>query len=126
MDKSSGLRLLCPLTSRKQQRHRSTVAAKSLERGLRLPEVYRADHLGSLLRPPELLKARADLNEGHITPGNLREIEDKAILDALEMQCQVGMRIFTDGEYRRGDSSSLRLWSYAVIGLPLAAEANQH
>jgi 5-methyltetrahydropteroyltriglutamate--homocysteine methyltransferase len=63
--------------------------------------VYRADHVGSLLRPSELLKARADHAEGRIGLGQLREIEDRTILDALEMQRQIGIDVFTDGEYRR-------------------------
>lgn len=61
-----------------------------------MPEVYQADHLGSLLRPPELLQSRADLNEGQITTDNLREIEDNAILEALQIQCHVGIGIFAE------------------------------
>jgi len=62
---------------------------------------YRADHVGSLLRPPELLQARADLNEGRITPEQLREVEDASILKALDLQRQAGIDIYSDGEYRR-------------------------
>lgn len=62
---------------------------------------YRADHVGSLLRPPELLQARMAHEQGRITPAQLRQIEDQAILDVLEMQRQVGVDVFTDGEYRR-------------------------
>ena len=47
---------------------------------------YRADHIGSLLRPAEVLQARAGNAQGRITLEQLREVEDKAILDALEMQ----------------------------------------
>ncbi len=64
---------------------------------------YRADQVGSLLRPAAVLEARADHAEGRIGPEQLRNIEDKAILDALELQRQVGIDVFTDGEYRRGD-----------------------
>ena len=64
---------------------------------------YRADHVGSLLRPPELLQARHDLADGRITREQLREIEDRSILSALEMQRQVGINVLTDGEYRRHD-----------------------
>ena len=63
---------------------------------------YRADHIGSLLRPAEVLNARADYGQGRLTLEQLREIEDKAILGALEMQRQVGIDIFSDGEFRRG------------------------
>ena len=61
-----------------------------------MPEVYRADHLGSLLRSPELLQSKPNLNEGQITTDNLREIEDNAILEALQNQRQVGIGIFTE------------------------------
>lgn len=64
---------------------------------------YRADQVGSLLRPAALLEARAAYAEGRIGWEQLREIEDKAILEALDLQRQVGIDIFTDGEYRRGD-----------------------
>jgi 5-methyltetrahydropteroyltriglutamate--homocysteine methyltransferase len=62
---------------------------------------FRADNIGSLLRPPELLEARAALREGRIDPIRAREIEDRSILKALEMQKAAGVQIFTDGEYRR-------------------------
>jgi 5-methyltetrahydropteroyltriglutamate--homocysteine methyltransferase len=63
---------------------------------------YRADHVGSLLRPPELLAARAARAEGRLDADALRVAEDRAILDAIELQRQVGLGIFTDGEFRRG------------------------
>ena len=63
---------------------------------------YRADHVGSLLRPPELLEARAARAEGRLDADALRVAEDRAILGALELQRQVGLGIFTDGEFRRG------------------------
>ena len=62
---------------------------------------YRADHIGSLLRPAEVLQARAGNAQGRITLEQLREVEDKAILDALEMQRQAGIDILSDGEFRR-------------------------
>jgi 5-methyltetrahydropteroyltriglutamate--homocysteine methyltransferase len=61
----------------------------------------RADNVGSLLRPAELLQARAALREGRITREQSRAIEDRAILSALELQKEAGVDIFTDGEYRR-------------------------
>jgi 5-methyltetrahydropteroyltriglutamate--homocysteine methyltransferase len=61
----------------------------------------RADNVGSLLRPPQLLNARAALREGRITHEQVRAIEDSAILTALELQKTAGVDIFTDGEYRR-------------------------
>ena len=62
---------------------------------------FRADNIGSLLRPPELLQARAALREGRTDENKVREIEDRSILKALEMQKGAGVEIFTDGEYRR-------------------------
>ncbi len=62
---------------------------------------FRADHVGSLLRPPELAQARADAAAGQITPARLREIEDRCIRDAIHMQEQVGLHGITDGEFRR-------------------------
>ena len=67
-----------------------------------MPTPYRADHVGSLLRPTEVLEARAAHAQGRLEGEELRSIEDKAILDALEMQRQIGLEIFTDGEFRRG------------------------
>ncbi len=61
----------------------------------------RADNVGSLLRPPELLEARAALREGRIDRQQARAVEDRAILTALELQKSAGVDIFTDGEYRR-------------------------
>ena len=62
---------------------------------------FRADNIGSLLRPPELLEARKALREGRIDESRLREIEDRSILAALAMQKATGVDVFTDGEYRR-------------------------
>src|ERR671933_1531591 len=62
---------------------------------------YRADHVGSLLRPREVLEAHAAAGEGRISPDQLREVEDRAVLTALDLQRQVGIDVLTDGEYRR-------------------------
>jgi 5-methyltetrahydropteroyltriglutamate--homocysteine methyltransferase len=62
---------------------------------------YRADQVGSLLRPPELLEAREERAAGRITAERLREIENRAILDVLELQRSTGIEVLTDGEYRR-------------------------
>jgi 5-methyltetrahydropteroyltriglutamate--homocysteine methyltransferase len=63
-----------------------------------MPPFYRADHLGSFLRPPEILAARAD---PAIVPEQLRQLEDRHVLRILEQQRDAGLRIFTDGEIRR-------------------------
>ncbi len=62
---------------------------------------YRAGHVGSLLRPPELLAAREEATQGRVSAEQLREAEDKAILKGLDLQREVGIDVYTDGEYRR-------------------------
>jgi 5-methyltetrahydropteroyltriglutamate--homocysteine methyltransferase len=71
---------------------------------------YRADHVGSLLRPPELLEARRQFDEGKIEAARLREVEDTSILKALQLQQESGIDVSTDGEYRRAG------WSAAAAG----------
>jgi 5-methyltetrahydropteroyltriglutamate--homocysteine methyltransferase len=66
-----------------------------------MPDVYRVDHVGSLLRPAEVKQAREDLQQGRLDRSEFRAIEDRAILDALERQQAAGLQVFTDGEYRR-------------------------
>jgi 5-methyltetrahydropteroyltriglutamate--homocysteine methyltransferase len=67
--------------------------------GTRSP--YRADHVGSLLRPPELLSARQRHDDGLLGQRELRQLEDTAILEALRMQEHAGISVLSDGEYRR-------------------------
>ena len=62
---------------------------------------FRADNIGSLLRPTELLQAREAYREGKLQREQLRDIEDRSILKALELQEAAGVEVFTDGEYRR-------------------------
>jgi 5-methyltetrahydropteroyltriglutamate--homocysteine methyltransferase len=62
---------------------------------------FRSDNIGSLLRPPELLQARAAYREGKLQRDQLRDIEDRSILKALDLQKAAGVEVFTDGEYRR-------------------------
>jgi 5-methyltetrahydropteroyltriglutamate--homocysteine methyltransferase len=62
---------------------------------------FRADHVGSLLRPPEVHAARARHASGEITDEELRRVEDAAIADVVRMQEDVGLRSATDGEFRR-------------------------
>ena len=62
---------------------------------------FRADHVGSLLRPQKLLDARAQHAEGKIDDAELRRAEDDAIRDVVAMQEEVGLQSATDGEFRR-------------------------
>ncbi|HWO74130.1 MAG TPA: cobalamin-independent methionine synthase II family protein [Dehalococcoidia bacterium] len=68
---------------------------------------FRADQVGSLLRPPELLKAREEFTSGQITRDQLREVEDACVLRALDMQKQTGISVYTGGEYRRSGWASI-------------------
>jgi len=63
---------------------------------------FRADHVGSLLRPPELLQARAEHAAGRLSAEELRRVEDAAVRDAVRMQEEIGLSGVTDGEFRRG------------------------
>jgi 5-methyltetrahydropteroyltriglutamate--homocysteine methyltransferase len=68
---------------------------------LRTTPPFRADHVGSLLRPRSLLQAREEAAQGVISSDDLRAIEDDAIRDAVRMQEDIGLRSVTDGEFRR-------------------------
>jgi 5-methyltetrahydropteroyltriglutamate--homocysteine methyltransferase len=62
---------------------------------------FRADHVGSLLRPPELLAARERKRLGEISAPELRTVEDRAIRDVVRLQEDLGLTGITDGEFRR-------------------------
>jgi 5-methyltetrahydropteroyltriglutamate--homocysteine methyltransferase len=63
---------------------------------------FRADHVGSLLRPAALLRAREAAKTGRMPAAELKNIEDEAIREAARMQEGLGLRAVTDGEFRRG------------------------
>lgn len=65
-------------------------------------QFFRADHIGSLLRPQELIEARHRLRENKINEGELKEIEDRAIRNVVKLQEEIGLQVVTDGEFRRG------------------------
>jgi 5-methyltetrahydropteroyltriglutamate--homocysteine methyltransferase len=62
---------------------------------------FRADHVGSLLRPPELKEARERRKQGKISSEELKQIEDRSIRNAVAMQEAAGLQSVTDGEFRR-------------------------
>ena len=68
---------------------------------LRLNPPFRADHIGSLKRPQELLQKRALLEQKKATIEELKETEDAAIKEIVQMQRDAGIRSSTDGEFRR-------------------------
>jgi 5-methyltetrahydropteroyltriglutamate--homocysteine methyltransferase len=83
--------------------------------GPRTSPPFRADHVGSLLRPPELFAARAAFADGSLTAEGLRAAEDEAIAAAVRMQEDVGLRSATDGEYRR--KSWMTDFAYQLAGI---------
>src|SRR5689334_7292100 len=62
---------------------------------------FRADHVGSFLRPKYLLEAREQRAKGEITREQLRTVEDRAISEIVKFQQDVGLQSITDGEFRR-------------------------
>ena len=81
---------------------------------------FRADHVGSLLRPRALLQAREDAGRGAISPDDLRAVEDEAIGDAVRMQEEIGLRSVTDGEFRR--ASWHMDFIYEIAGVQKASQ----
>jgi 5-methyltetrahydropteroyltriglutamate--homocysteine methyltransferase len=71
--------------------------------------LYRADHVGSLLRPAELLQARERHEIGELSDRELSAVEDRCIRAAVKMQEDIGLRAVTDGEYRR------KLWNVDFV-----------
>ncbi len=70
---------------------------------------FRADHVGSLLRPVSLREARAKAQAGQISPDALRQAEDAAIQDVIAKQANIGLKSATDGEFRRA------MWHYDFL-----------
>jgi 5-methyltetrahydropteroyltriglutamate--homocysteine methyltransferase len=81
---------------------------------------FRADHVGSLLRPSALLDARDRFAAGQISAEELRAMEDDAIRDVVRMQREVGLRSATDGEFRR--ASWHMDFIYAIDGISKAED----
>src|SRR5438552_18152807 len=76
----------------------------------RVTPPFRADQVGSLLRPAEIKKARAEIERGEMSADKLREIEDRCIREAVARQESLGLEVVTDGEYRRG------WWNHDFLG----------
>jgi 5-methyltetrahydropteroyltriglutamate--homocysteine methyltransferase len=74
---------------------------------------FRAEHIGSLLRPPHLLETRRRFANGEIDQAKLSATEDRAIEDAIRLQERVGLRMATDGEFRR---ASYHNYFYGQLG----------
>jgi 5-methyltetrahydropteroyltriglutamate--homocysteine methyltransferase len=78
--------------------HESAIATAI---GGRTRPPFRADHVGSLLRPERLLRARAEFENGWIDASDLRGVEDEAIRENVAKQEEIGLQSATDGEFRR-------------------------
>ncbi|MDB5569272.1 MAG: 5-methyltetrahydropteroyltriglutamate--homocysteine S-methyltransferase [Hyphomicrobiales bacterium] len=65
------------------------------------PRTFRVDHVGSLLRPPRLLEARAAHGAGRLDAAGLRAVEDDCIREAILRQQEAGFAVVTDGDFRR-------------------------
>ena len=76
---------------------------------------FRADHVGSLLRPARLKEARVAFEKGTLPREELSEIEDQAIRDVVKLQEEVGLRGVTDGEFRRREWHMDFLKSFANV-----------
>ena len=79
----------------------------------RLKPPFRAEHIGSLLRPPYLLELRARFARGEAGGDELAKAEDRAIREALALQERVGLKPATDGEFRR---RSYHSFFYSQLG----------
>src|ERR1700750_2964713 len=71
---------------------------------------FRADHVGSLLRPAALKEARAKRERGEIGADELKAIEDREIAQVIRKQEEAGLKSVTDGEFRRA------FWNYDFLG----------
>ncbi len=82
---------------------------------------FRAEHVGSLLRPPELTGGYRALRDGSLDPDAYRDLQDRAIRDAVALQEEVGLESITDGEFRR--ASYWARFVEAVDGLGIGPAA---
>src|ERR1700732_1077188 len=74
---------------------------------------FRAEHIGSLVRPPGLLELGRNARAGKAPTDELVQAEDQAIADAVKLQERVGLKLATDGEFRR---RSYHSYFYSQLG----------
>jgi methionine synthase II (cobalamin-independent) len=88
------------------------------------PPPFRAEHIGSLMRPPALLRGREDHAAGLIDDDALRAIEQDAIRRVVKLQEEVGLAVVTDGEFRRSTySDSFTTSGISGVSIELTEEA---
>ena len=90
----------------------------------RLKPPFRAEHIGSLLRPPYLLELRARFARGEAGGDELAKAEDRAIREALALQERVGLKLATDGEFRRRSYHSFFYSQLGDITIDVAGAAS--
>src|SRR3974390_1686796 len=95
-------------------RRRSGTRKRSMTQRTKPP--FRADHVGSLLRPPAIKEARAQFAAGKIDRAALREVEDREIERVIQKQEEVGLQSVTDGEFRRSWWHLDFLWGLDGVG----------
>ena len=83
---------------------------------IRTTPPFRADHVGSLLRPASLLRARQERRDNIIDDDQLRAVEDEAIRSVIDTQREIGLRTVTDGEFRRASWHMDFIFSLGGIG----------
>ena len=76
---------------------------------------FRAEHVGSLLRPKTLLEKRKEIEVSHRIPRNLKSVEDEAVKHVVKLQRDVGIKTITDGELRRSAEFNTPLWLLFII-----------
>jgi 5-methyltetrahydropteroyltriglutamate--homocysteine methyltransferase len=103
MDRLRPMGVPCRIVAWRETKHSPNVL-----KSMRTRTVFRADHCGSLIRPPALLNARNAYLRGKLSAAELEAVEDEAILGVLSLQREAGLKIFTDGEFRR------KFWSSAI------------
>lgn len=77
---------------------------------------FKYDIVGSFLRPDYLKKARKDYSEGKINKEELKNIEDKAIIELIKKQKNIGLPVITDGEFRRSSWHLDFMWAFNGVG----------
>ncbi len=85
---------------------------------------FRAEHIGSLLRPPDLMAQRARFSRGEIGQSDLTAAEDRAIRDAIRLQEQAGFKFVTDGEFRRRSYHSFFYRQLGTLSIDTIAGAD--
>jgi 5-methyltetrahydropteroyltriglutamate--homocysteine methyltransferase len=88
------------------------------------PPPFRAEHIGSLVRPPDLLRAREQYAAGRLDREGLAAIENAAIARVVKLQEDLGLQVVTDGEFRRGTYSDA-FTSAGISGLRVELTEDQ-